>query len=231
MGFMRIVVMTGRRSSVKGGLKRGRDILISFRSVKRPPVVETILVGRKGLEFLSFDPVGGSLPTSVVGRFTLRVEDVAVKVARKNAQSLYIPSFLYLTELVRFDPLFHNSFCAMLTAHLLSKWGLVFPFKERVTYTHRVFELWELVFLPVLAGVMVRDFEDILSYNLSPRRTPRECVNCALSYLVGSNSFYLFLTGWIELLRKLGVLHPYRSEAHGGLSANSCELSELGKGV
>ncbi len=229
---MRVVVLTGKGSVVKGGLRKGSDLLISFRRLRRVPEVETILVGKKGLEFLNFSQGIGELPPSVISDLTMRVEEISLSVARKNADSLYIPSFMYLTELVRFDPIFHNTFfCAVLTAYLIAKRGLFFPYKMRVAYTHRVFELWELVFLPVLSGVVVRDFEDILSYGLSPRRTPKECVNTVLSYLAGSESFYLFLSRWIASLRDLGVLHPYRPKAHGGLPTHARKLSELGKGV
>ena len=226
MGALRGLIITKKGVSREELSQSGW--ILSFYPLKGTQT-RTVVVSKAGLEFKNFPSY--RIPDRLtLYRLLFEIEERTMRYSRASAEFLTILSLEYVLGLAKIQKLYFQTFCGLLW-NLVSEDFLIPSPDMEVSLNGERFPLWELLFLPVLGPIFVKETEELLHYNLEPKKEPKECIFSALSYIVGSRTFDFHLSAWIGLLRNLLILKPYRTKAHGGLPAYPRKLTKAGKGV
>ncbi len=226
MGALRGLIITKKGVSREKLSQAGW--ILSFYPLKDTQT-RTVVVSKAGLEFKNFPSY--RIPDRLtLYRLLFEIEERTMRYSRANAEFLTIFSLEYVLGLAKIQKLYFQTFCGLLWS-LASEEFLAPSPNTEVSLNGESFFLWELLFLPVLGSIFVKETEELLHYNLEPKKEPKECIFSALSYIVGSRTFAFHLSAWIGLLRNLFILKPYRTKTHGGLPAHPRKFTKAGKGI
>ncbi len=195
--------------------------VLSFHPLKNLRV-KGIIVSPRGLQFANF-PHLNPPEDLTLRRLILHIEERSLRSARRSATFLHIPSVEHVLWIARMENLFFNTFCALLWLIMSDRYTLPDPETSVVAGSEKLY-LWELLFMPVLSPVFVKEAEELINYSFKPRKEPKECVFSALNYIVGSRFFSFSLDRWVSFLLELHVLKPNHPETHCGLPAHTRKL-------
>ncbi len=232
MGPLRFVVITkpsrvlgwseGRLITPSGSLKiEDSDVFLCFGKSsyfrKIPPPKAVFSNGK--LQLL-LPKVEGRFFERQAFKVALRNIDISLRVAKHSIPLMNVPDLRVLMGLLRIQPLLTDVAFTVFLFYC----GLHRRLGDLLNREVGDLRLYEALLLPAVSYCVLSSLREVMEENIEPYRTPTECLNLCLSYLMSSRRTNLLLGKGLADIRSLLLKDSDLSKAHGGLSAYSRKL-------